>query len=731
MKIPGLGTTTYPADGYTSYGVLFSSLGSFWTKVFGDRAALRGLTIGQSEELIQRYYDFVESLNALSVKQIEPFHRERWLPIKIRKSQLRLAPLKFLPSTDPDHAVFGPQPLPASSEETNNVLHYGETFQFGRGKRPVEKKYSVKIDPAISKLPVLADRIVAPAKIWTAGVDFWLKEGTLYFANNPFESEEFFHYELFADDGTPMTFTWQPEVYSYSAQEHETDLGPAAGTLVNEEELIIWAYHASVDQGTLYNNFGTLFAVSEKDPEVYKQILQNTVNLLTEGPTIQALTSLAASFIHVPLTQDPVEKVVDAYTLDNQRFVITDKRVYRADAFFNFTEAVYYTDGNPLNDAVKVGNNLPAGTPLFDAVLYYDNVAQPNWWQTKLNRLVLPGSMFIGNYDGVLIFENIASFAARGDDDKLRFTPDIINTVPGEIKFPFPPSVTLADQETFNAYISHPDRYLTVRELIEDSLTIAGLLDPLDFVFKHFLKTNTAMLRLRFQTFEQAAKFAQFFKLIKNCIPKYLYLLFDFELAFPQETAVFTVNATDGSTLSSDGSNHEGWVLVPPYNLPPWRMLFGWPEEITQAKRPFIISKLLDLVQTYTNGYGTFYQYAKGLSGTNNIPQDKIDFSLSYTDGADAGNIPNAYRLTGQIQVVQDGLVVTGSGTKFKQELSVGDLIYSHNDTHEYRKITEITTDTSLKIEAAFSGASRTIDLWVAHATPTTRNISGLVLWRL
>ncbi|RTL07820.1 hypothetical protein EKK58_01345 [Candidatus Dependentiae bacterium] len=730
MKIPGLGTT-YPTTGYTSNGVLFSSLGSFWTRVFGDKEAIRGLTIAQSEELIQRYYDFVESLNAMSIKKIDLLHRERWLPVRIRKSQVRLAPLRFLPTEDKDHAVFGPQPLPASAEERNNSLHYGETFQFGRAKRPVEQKYVVRVDPALKSFPVIADRIVAPTKVLTVGVDFWLNDGELYFASNPFDSDEYFKYELFDNAGNQLTFTWKPELATYATQEFETDTGPVEGTVFNEEEMILWVYHGGVNTDSLYENFGTLFGLSEPNSEGYKQILSETINLLTEGPTVKAITGLAASFLGVQLTQDPEETLVDAYSVDDMRYVVTDKRVYTASTFFAFSPDVYHTDANPLLAGVRVGAKLPAGTPLFDAVTYYDNVSQPNWWKTELDRLVLPGSMFMGDYEGVLIFENIAAFTDRDDENRLRYTPDIINTEPGRILFPFPPTVTQEDQDRFNDYISDESRYYTVRTLIEDSLNLAGLLDPLDFVFKNFLKTNSAMLRIRFQTFEQAAKFAHFFRLVKTCLPQYLYIIFDFDLPIPQETVSFTVNTDDVATLSSDGSDPDGWVKVPPYDKPPWQLQFGWPATTLEVKRPFVISHLLDLVHTYTNGYGTFYQYANGLTGTNDIPLDKIDFSLSYKPGDDAANIPIAYQKTGTVVVVQDGLVVNGSGTKFTTELSVGDLLYSRDDSNEYREITEITSDTVLKIKTAFSGSTRTINLWVAHDTPSTRNVSGLIFWRL
>lgn len=336
MKIPDL-AATYPSKGYTNYGVLFSSLGSFWTRVFGDRQAIRGLTIGQSEELLQRYYDFAESLNALSVKKIDVLHRERWQPIRIRKSQVRLAPLRFLPEEDKDHAVFGTQPLPATAAERNNNLHYGEVFQFGRAKRPVEQKYRVPVDPSFKNFPVIADRIVAPSKVLTSGIDFWLADGELYFAKNPFDSTEFFKYELFDDAGNQLTYTWHPEMAVYATQELEVNVGAADGTVFNEEEIILWAYHGGVNTNSLYENFGALVGLNEKNSEEYKQILVETVDLLTEGPTIKAITGLASSFLGVQVTQEPEETLVDAYTVDDVRYVVTDKRVYTASVFYSFT----------------------------------------------------------------------------------------------------------------------------------------------------------------------------------------------------------------------------------------------------------------------------------------------------------------------------------------------------------------------------------------------------------
>lgn len=691
--------------------------------MFADKEAIRGLTIGQAEELIQRYYEFVDAVASLSVKDVPELHRERWTPIKIRKSALRRVPLLFLPAEDPDHAVFGPQPLPQSAAERNNAYHYGETFQFGRSKRPAEDRYFVDVDATLKSLPLLANRIVAPSQTLVGGADFWLEDGKLYFNRNPFELPDTMKYTLFGEDGQQLTYVSTQELYTYTPSdtaEFEDDLGQTGGQTLEEEEMVLWAYHAAYDVETLHNSFGYIFNFKDPDPKTYKSILEKTVNFFVEGPTVQALTAMAGAFVGVQTIEAEVETLIDAYTVDNVRYVVTDKRVYTADSFYNFSDNVYSYDLS----AVRVGVKLYAGAILFDAVQYFDKLISPSWWLDQLTRLSLPPYLFLGSYAGIMVFENLEGNAGA--------TLASILSAPNTITFPFPDEVLVADRERFNSYLSDPERYARVAALLTSCADgNNGRVNPIDFIFKYFMATNTAMIKLKFKTLAQASKFMKFYKVIQDCLPRYLYLLFFFDFAMEENEAAFLINAVDASSLSSDGSDYTGWVQVPPYNDPPWAVNFGDPVAVTDPIRPFVISRNLDLYTTYTTGYDTFYQNTNSLSGVNDIPQDGITFSVSYQDGQDMNNISLTYPMTGTIDIANGSTTINGNGTYFLSEFEVGDLLYSRDDTEEYRSIVSIEQNDVLTIDSEFGGNSRTIDLWKAYDKPSMRNTRGLIFWRL
>lgn len=743
MKVQGIATTQYPSQDSTNHAVLFDSLGSFWTHIFTDRGVIRGLSVGQAEELIQRYYELVDAVASLSAKDIPALHTERWLPIKLRRSQVVISPLRFLPEGDQDVAYFGPQPPPIVDTPTdtrNCRTHCTEVFQFGRAKRPFEKTYETAIDPSIKVIPVLADRILAPTAVLTHGVEFELIDGKVYFNVDPFNLKNVARYPLFDSSGNAITFQYKTPYYAYADEvEAESSFGVADGTILPEEEIVLWAYHGEVDADALYNNFGYIFDIRDTDPLLFKRVLEKMVNLLVEGPTIGGVTGLASAFLGIEAVKTAREVVKDAYEVDGLKFVVTDKNVYQASSFYNFSNKAYFTPaaGDPTPATPRFSAVVYEGDQLFDAVQYYDQLVSPSWWKIaglvanqEKTKMAFPPCVFIGSYSGVLIFEN------RSPDSKTHIDYVVQSLGGGQynIRFPFPAEVSISDAEIFNQYLE--DHSATTVPLLQhhagfNAVGADHYVNPLDFIFTYFFQTNSALIKLRFQSAAQTARFLRFFQYIQPCLPKHVYLLFYFDFPLTVDTARILKNAVLPGEVGGDGSDYRGVLALPPQSSP-----FGIPENTSDTVSQLVIGKSLDL-HTADNAHLLVYTsnlVDDGLGGVTPAPvvQDRIIVSNFYTEGVDINNLPLAYRITGNLDYVAGTTTLTGIDTIFLRELKVNDMIYDATNSagaKEYRTITEITNNTSLKISSAFSGANRTIPLWVARQKPSMRNTSSVVFW--
>ena len=121
---PSLLSENFPAVDATDGQYLYRSLGSFWTQIFQDKNALKGYTTGMAEELIQAYYNLIEAIQQLSVKEIPLLHKEKWQPLTIKKSEFNKTPFVF----EKNGAVFGYQP-------DDSALYANQMFRFGFPKQ--------------------------------------------------------------------------------------------------------------------------------------------------------------------------------------------------------------------------------------------------------------------------------------------------------------------------------------------------------------------------------------------------------------------------------------------------------------------------------------------------------------------------------------------------------------------------------------------------------------------
>lgn len=608
--------TVYPPPGYTSASKLYSSMGTFWTQMFVEQGTLKGYTIAQAEELIQHYYNLVEAVNSFSSSNISIFHREKWYPVRIRKSQLSGLPFKFEDTENTNVAYFGEQP-------TTDNKYAGQIFKFGNSKYPIDEIYSVPKPENLKQVSCLTNQIINPSSVMFPNIDFLITENTIQFNQNLFNSTQYTKYDLFDISGSPVYFT-------NSSGDEEID-----------QEIILWFGAADLDTAQLYKNFGVLFDLSLDSSEFYKKVMDGLIKLYSCGPTVKRLKSIAAAMAGIDIVIDAEELIEDIYELDGLHYICTDKHVYK---FSN-----YYS----LLANVKLGATVYAGDILVNAVGYFDNVETKNWWQNHLSpeklkingenvvypHMSMPSWFFLGNYEGALTFKHDYEIVSINEN--------------GDIVFPIYGSYR--DVQTFHNYINentialdsdgHTRRYFNVEAL---GLTKVSsiVINPLDFIFSNFLKHNTAMLKFNFASFADARNFLSNLHVIRDVLPRHIYFMFFAEFEIPMDhydsltgktkiglrsasPIVFDTSdvdiVNDTITISSHGLETDDYVVVTLVNknLPKGLLNF----EVYQVEK--VSANIFKLVYADQNGRVVSLQ---------SIGAGRITKVTTYSNNADSSN---------------------------------------------------------------------------------------------
>ena len=621
----------YPTNSYTDGTVLYESLGSFWTQIFQERDTLKGYTLSQAEELIQHYYNLLETINSYSVKDVPVFHKEKWFPIAVKKSEYNNIPLLFRAVNDPEKAVFGPQP-------SNDTYYAGVTFKFGFPKTPVAEVYGIVMPDDLAKFSVICNRVINPSVVFVNDVDVRSNGDILYFNKDIFSMAEIPKFSLLDETGQPVYYTTKE------------------GAKLQDEMVILWAYHAEFDKELLYSNFGYVFELNMKNDQFYKDVLKSSFDLFTGGPTVRNVRSLACSFLGVKPVIETQELVEDIYTQDGYRFVITDKNVYKADDYYNVLPEVI------------VGSPVYAGDVLFNAAQYFDYVHSREWWRnalvpkaaydssnniTKYPEMAFPPYLFVGTYSQSLIFKNDFEIVTRSSA--------------GVITFPV--HGTAADVAEFNKTIN-----LNASE-IGDKLGLASgssiVLNPLDFLFQNFLKHNTSLIKFNFPSLKETSTFMKFYNVVKDIFPKHVYVMFFFDFDLTQDvvdtlngkSTVYASTSTTGTITATNGT----------YNL-------------TVTAHPFVVGDVVRITSNGVNPTGIderFYQVLTVVNAnTIQIAELGSDTAVTVTSiGSGTVTIrkyvektvssDGSHASTGVSDLVKEGRLETDPGTtNFKSTVS-------------------------------------------------------------
>ena len=267
---------------------------------------------------------------------------------------------------------------------------------------------------------------------------------------------------------------------------------------VQDKLMVLWCYNAELDSNNLENGLGYLFGLNVPHSTTGKNILTTVLQNYTSGCTVDDIKAVALSTLGLdPYTQVPGTLGLDRYT------------------------------------------QVPGTVDLFD------NVNSPNWWQTKLTLcnsaplpLQLPPTLFLGGADYCVSFANTAE-------------PVTLNPSTGAITFPAqgsPKNVT-----NFLSAISTP-AFLSSLEIytghaLDSAHSYTATINPVDFIFRSFLRTSTAMLRVKFTSTDDLANFINYFNAIRPTLPPQILLLIVCDLSLPTEVLELNTVINDANSL--------------------------------------------------------------------------------------------------------------------------------------------------------------------------------------
>ena len=217
----------YSPDSAKNAQTLFEWLGSFWSEIYEDPEFIENLQGARALRAAQLYLDLLENLKLQDRENAPIFHRERWHPIIIRKSQRNTGSKNMIKLVDDGTVVLGKQ--------THEIYPEGTEISLGSKEANYKNMVVYPLDTESLKLKdvmtCISNNIADASVILGKGTDFVILDGAIAISENkdPFTGEDntkWSKFEIIADDPSK-----------------------------NDEEVVLWACDAMFDKDFIYNAF--------------------------------------------------------------------------------------------------------------------------------------------------------------------------------------------------------------------------------------------------------------------------------------------------------------------------------------------------------------------------------------------------------------------------------------------------------------------------------------------
>lgn len=333
----------YPASDLDRPGNLLAVAGSFWNTTYQGMDFVADVFAARAQLAAQAHLDLLDLLASISRFTVPLYHRENWTFLTFLQSEVNTT------AAIATYAAGNSQ-----SYGTGNGLKYG-VGQASQG-------FAIPCPADLHDCKLVLNRITSPSLTLVKDIDFWLREGSIVFREDPFRNALVPTQELFESN----------EVVDRRAG--------------------LWLYHGDYDWSTVYEQFGYALKLQMASSEGYRSLVNALLDAITEGTTVDILYRAWAAITGVPLTLEDGEQVVEIARDARQLCIITDRSVYQF----------------PLGAAeiVTVGDILHAGDPLVDTLRFFEFNRGQTPSAAELSGLVLGPGLLANGYLGELVFEN-------------------------------------------------------------------------------------------------------------------------------------------------------------------------------------------------------------------------------------------------------------------------------------------------------------------------------------
>ena len=344
--------------GFSKGRLLLNSISSFWSLVFKDAELIKSFVGGIEKTLSQAYFNLLEIILKKSVQDIPIFHREKWTLLIFNESDRNKNSESLLKYGQ--GVVYGGQPA-------DSDFIPGATFQYGGFAEGLTSSFKLP-DKMVDIESFLMNRIYEPSLVLTNGVDFFIRNGIIFFKENPFENDLLPKKEIIDQDGN-----------------------------VVDRQVAIWALNSDFDFQFLFKNYGSIIDIFLESNENYKQFLQTAWRLFTTGPRINNLLSTLNAFLGLPVIIEEKEIVQTLLITDTEQRIVTDQHVY------------ILAPNVDLRSDLTPGLELKAFDYLTDAIVILDTVRNPRWW-TNFAYLPIPNEILSHEYfDSLKVFNELVT----------------------------------------------------------------------------------------------------------------------------------------------------------------------------------------------------------------------------------------------------------------------------------------------------------------------------------